>query len=490
MFKIAISYPPITNKKGNTAFLSQNRQFQWTNTGNVIYPIIPAYAATLLSKNNYQVIWDDAIAENISYQDWLRRIIKNKPNLIAIETKTPVIKQHWQIIKDLKQKSLKIGNWKLIIVLYGDHVTALPAESLNKSPVDYIITGGDYDFMLLNLTNHLFRGDKLEPGFWYRQNNKIVNSGKFALKHHNPDDLSIIDRKLTKWHLYSKNNSNYKYTPGSYIMSGRDCWWGKCTFCSWTTLFPGSQFRSFLPQHSIYEISNLVNNFGVREIFDDSGTLPIGDWLKDFAQLMDKCGLNKQVRLGANMRFSGPTEADFINMQKANIQFLLYGLESANQITLDKINKNLNLNQIETTLKLAKKYNIDNHLTVMIGYPWESKQDAQNTIDLAKYFFKIGLADSIQATIIIPYPGTPLFDQAKKNNWLKTQDWSKYDMGQAILSSPLTTSQQKQLVKSIYQNIFTPKFIFNKLTSIRSANDIKFFGKYAIKYLRKLKDFD
>ena len=190
------------------------------------------------------------------------------------------------------------------------------------------------------------------------------------------------------------------------------------------------------------------------------------------------------------MRFSGPTQADFANMQKANIKFLLYGLESANQLTLNKINKNLKLDQIEITLKLAKKYNIDNHLTVMIGYPWESLKDAQNTIDLAKHFFKAGLTDSIQATMLIPYPGTPLFNQAKKQGWLKTKNWDKYDMSQSVLKSPLSTKQQKHFVQSVYRGIFTPKFVINKITTIRSIDDIKYIGKYAIKYLKKLKDFD
>lgn len=482
--KISISYPPLKNSKNNNPFLSQNRQFQWTNTGNVIYPVIPAQAASLLKSKGYRVIWDDAIAKNQTYQAWLKNIIIQKPNLIVIETKTPVIKKHWQIIKELKQKLPKTK-----IVLMGDHVTALPLESLKNSLVDFVLTGGDYDFMLLNLANHLFNGDKLESGFWYRQDNKITNSGKFALKHHNLNQLPLIDRQLTQWHLYAYKNSNYRYTPGAYIMSGRDCWWGKCTFCSWTTLFPANQFRSFSPQRSVNEIKNLVENFGVREVFDDSGTLPLGNWLSQFSKMMRKSGLNKKVRLGANMRFAGPTEQDFINMQKANIKFLLYGLESANQETLNKINKNLNLNQIEKTLKLAKKYGINNHLTVMIGYPWETLKQAQNTIKLAKHFFKTGLADSIQATIIIPYPGTPLFDQAQKQAWLKTKDWSKYDMSQSILKSPITTKQQKQLIISIYKGILTPNFIYKKITSIRSIDDIKFLSKYALKYLKKLKDF-
>lgn len=114
---VSISYPPLESGKGSP-FLSQNRQFQWTNTGNVIYPIVPAYAATLLKNKGLKVFWNDAIAQKISYQQWFKQILKNKPDLIAIETKTPVIKQHWKIISELKKKSLKIENWNLKIFYY------------------------------------------------------------------------------------------------------------------------------------------------------------------------------------------------------------------------------------------------------------------------------------------------------------------------------------------------------------------------------------
>ena len=164
-FSISISYPPLINSKG-IAFLSQNRQFQWTNTGNYIYPIIPAYAATLLQKNNYKVFWDDAIAQKLTYFQWLKRLIKNKPNMIVIESKTPTIKSHWQIIKNIKNLSqTKYPDWHPKIVLIGDHVTAFPLESFDNCPVDYVITGGDYDFMLISLANHLTKKTKLEPGF-------------------------------------------------------------------------------------------------------------------------------------------------------------------------------------------------------------------------------------------------------------------------------------------------------------------------------------
>ncbi len=147
--KIAISYPPLTSNKG-TPLLSQNRQFQWFNSPTYIFPVIPAYAASLLAQNGHQIFWDDGIAEELSYDQWEKRLFEQKPDLIAIETKTPVIKRHWQIINELKVKSPKLK-----IVLMGDHVTALSEESLLNSQADFVLQGGDYDFILLNLVNHL-----------------------------------------------------------------------------------------------------------------------------------------------------------------------------------------------------------------------------------------------------------------------------------------------------------------------------------------------
>ena len=492
-FSISISYPPLESDKG-IPFLAQNRQFQWTNTGNVILPVIPAYGATALKKLGYQVYWDDAIAEKISYKLWLKRIIRRRPNLIFIESKTPVIKRHWQIINELKQHSLKIDNWPLKIVLMGDHVTALPQESLKNCPVDYIITGGDYDFMMLSLVDHLVNGTKLEPGFYYRskalkhQSTKVLNTGPFALKHHNLDTLPIIDRKLTKWQLYGYNNTNFRFKPGAYLMSGRDCWWGRCTFCSWTTTHPAGTFRTFSVEHTIKEIEYLVS-LGVKEIFDDSGTLPIGKWLDDLCHELIKRGLNKKVIFSCNMRFAALNQEQYNLMAQAGFRFILYGLESNNQITLDKIKKNTQVTDARKTLSMAKKAGLEPHITIMIGYPWESLKDAQNTLKAARKLFKDNLADSMQATIVIPYPGTPLFADCQKNNLLLTDNWDDYDMRHPVMKSPIPPENQLKLVRELFYGVLTPQFLWHKIISIRNFSDIKFLAFYAVKYLQKLRDF-
>jgi len=498
--KIAISFPPLESEKG-TPLLSQNRQFQWFSSPTYIYPMVPASAATLLKANGCEVFWDDAIAEGLSYEEWKKRLIREKPDIVAIETKTPVIKRHWKIIDELKEKSLKIAtalagsrlsgkNWKLKIALMGDHVSALPEESLQNSKVDFVLAGGDYDFILLNLVNHLSKKEELKGGVWYRdENNKIVSSEKYDPAKNSLDDLPLIDRELTKWKLYAYKNGNYKYTPGSYVMNARDCWWGKCSFCSWTTLFPGEKFRARSAEKALDEIGELVN-LGVREIMEDSGTLPIGKWLEDFCRGMIERGYNKKVALDCNMRINAiKDEKIWQLMKKAGFRMILFGVESANQKTLDGINKNLRIEEIEPSLKMCKEAGLEPHITVMAGYPWETKKDVENTLNLVKRLFRKNYIDSLQATLAIPYPGTPLYKYCQDNNLLLTDDYDRFDQREPVMKSPLSATELKKMIGKLYRSFITPKFLAKKITSLRRWGDVKHLGRAGKKVLGHLADF-
>ena len=490
--KVVIAYPPIDNIKG-TPLLSQNRQYQVSPFSYFIYPVVPAYAATLLKQKGHEVYWLDGLAEKMTYEEWLSRVKEIKPDIVAIETKTPVVKYHWKIIRDLKQ----ISNiqYPIFVVLMGDHVTAMPEESMQNCPVDFIITGGDYDFGLLSIVNHLSKGEKLEAGIWYRKkihNTKYIiqNTGKFVLSH-SLDELPMIDRELTKWRQYAYKNSNFYRAPGAYTMFGRDCWWGKCIFCSWTTIFPGNKFRVMSVKKAIAEVKNLVENYHVREIMDDSGTFPVGDWLREFCEEIIKRGYQKKIRINCNMRFnSGLTEKDYQLMGKAGFRFILYGLESANQDTLDRLNKNSKVEQIEPALRMAKKAGLWPHVTVMVGYPWEGEREIGKTIGLVKDLFKKGLVNTMQATIVIPYPGTPLFRECEKKSWLKTLDWNRYDMREPIMKAGVPDERLLAAVRELYSHsIWNKTFILNTIKQLKNWDGTKYVSFQGLKYLGKLLEF-
>ena len=399
------------------------------------------------------------------------------------ETKTPVIQEHWKIINEIKERFPNIK-----IAIAGDHVTALPSESLKNSKVDYVITGGDFDFSLLELCNHLTKKTKLPKGIYYKEKNKIKNTDKFDLNN-NLNSLPLIDRKLTKWYLYQKEY-NIKVRPFMYTMSGRDCWYGKCKFCAWPVIFPKFRLRSV--KNVVDEIGYLIENYHIKEIFDDTGTFPTGNWLKNFCNEIIKRGYNKKITISCNMRFNALNFEDYKLMKKANFRLLKFGLESANQKTLDKLNKNIKVNDIINGCRLAKKAKLTVHLTMIVGHPWETKKEAVRTFKLAKKLMTSGLADVLQSTIIIPYPGTPLWKEAIKNNWFRfnPKDYKRYDMSEPVLKTiDMSPKEVMEICNKIYTIFISPKYIFQHIKRINSLNDIKYTIKGVKAIFGHMRDF-
>ena len=433
----------------------------------------------------------------------MRRLFERKPDLLVLETKTPVVKSHWRIINEIKDKA----DWPVKIVLVGDHVTAFPEESLRHSKVDYVLSGGDFDFGVFNLVNFLEKKEPLKSGWYWREGGEFIlsakndkinweegeflnvvikNSGEKQNYHENDlNILPMIDRELTNWRLYAFKNGNFKYTPGTYMMS--KIVGGDVALCSWTTF--SRPYFELVPPSCSDEVGHLIA-LGVKEIMEDSGSLPVGDWLKEFCLGMINRGYNKKVTMSCNMRINGIKDPKIWKlMKKAGFRFVLFGLESANQETLDKIKKGLKVEEIEPGLKMCKAAGLEPHITAMIGYPWESYEQAKKTVDLAKELFKKNFVNTLQATVLIPYPGTPLFKYCQENDFLNFFDYDRFDQREQVMKCALSTEQVKELTQGLYKSFLTPKFIFNKIKSIRTLADVKFLFRAGIKVLGHLLDF-
>jgi radical SAM superfamily enzyme YgiQ (UPF0313 family) len=356
--------------------------------------------------------------------------------------------------------------------------------------------------------DHLKDGIPLEGGIWFRDRDPRIRgqerfelrtsekgnhyrvSGPLSLKH-NLDELPFVDRDLTQWRLYAYENGNYKYTPGTYMYSGRDCWWNRCTFCVWVhTLNPQGTYRSFSVKRTLDEIGYILDHYGVREIFDDAGTLRVGPWLKELCEGMIERGYNKRVVYGCNLRLNAIRDQETYDlMKKANFRFLLYGMESGNQKTLDKLDKGLKVEEIEEGVRMAKKAGLEPHLTVMMGYPWETYEDAKRTVGLAADLFRKGYVDTLQATIVIPYPGAPLWKECKEKGWLLTEDYERYDMREPVMKSPLTSAQILEMTTQLYKSFVSPQYFLRKILAIRSLEDLRFLFSSAGKLIGHLRDF-
>ena len=458
--RVAIAYPPLKSEKG-VALLTQNRQFQWFSRPTYIFPVVPATAATMLKKAGHDVLFLDGIAAEMTPEAFDAKLAAFRPDYVVIETKTPVVKRHWNWIA--------AHDYKVIMV--GDHVTALPQESIEKPGVWAIIPGGDWDYGLVDFLN----GDGHRGVY------------PFALRE-SLKDAPWIDRDLVHWELYAKKNGNFRRTPGTYVMSGRDCWHGKCTFCSWTTLYP--KYRTRDPIDVVNEIEALVTMYGVKEVMDDSGSFPVGTWLTTFCNEMIRRGLPKKVRIDCNMRFGRLTYEDYVLMRKAGFQFVLFGVESANQYTLDRFVKNLKVEDVEKGCEWAHKAGLNVHVTFMFGHAWEGPKEIANTVRLARKLLAKGWASTLQCTLTIPYPGTPLFKELEAADGLVTKDWDEYDMRRAITKTPLVSEAEiKCAIQEVYRGFLQPGALWHRLTSTRTLFDFGFYYRGIRSLIGHLVDF-
>lgn len=463
--KVYISMPPLNQFVSGTPQLSQNRQYQEFASHSTIYPILLASAATLLKHQGYNVVWDDAITKRENYSDWIRKICKARPDFIAIESKTPVIKMHWSIAKDIKAASPGTR-----IVLMGDHVSAFPEESLEQG-IDFVIKGGDFDILLLNLLEEI--------------------EGKPKTKFKSLDELPFVDRELTCWKDYL-NNGNFKFMPAMYIQSARDCWYSKCRFCSWGTLFSSCNYRIRSPEGVIEEIKILVEKYGVKEIMDDAGTIPKNPWLKRFCELMIETGLNKKIKISCNVRFGVLTKEDYKRMKDAGFRLLLFGLESANQVILDNINKGVKVLQIEEGCRWATEEGLEPHVTIMTGMIGETKDTVEETLAFVKRLISKNYISTLQSTFAVIYPNVPAYKECLEKGLLlvKDGDWEKFNMRHLIVKTELTEQQTKDYVSRFYKLSFSPKFILHKILSIRCKEDFFYIFRAAKSILTKhLRDF-
>lgn len=249
-------------------------------------------------------------------------------------------------------------------------------------------------------------------------------------------DRIFTDAKNKRWQSYG----NYKFKPATHMMAANLCWYGKCTFCIDTKKILEGEPKATRPvDHVIDEIDDLIKQ-GYREVFDDSGTFPVGAWLEEFCKKMIDSGRNKKIVIGCNMK---PVKIDYKMMRKAGFRFILVGMESANQKTLDLIKKGQKAQDIIPIFKSMADAGLEPHLTSMFGYAWETHEDAMNTVNLIHFLLKKGYAKTAQASVFSPPRQIPSED-----------------------------STGHKYIPMVYEVYKSPEFWIQKIKDIRCKEDI------------------
>ena len=94
-------------------------------------------------------------------------------------------------------------------------------------------------------------------------------------------------------------------------------------------------------------------------------------------------------------------------MKEAGCFRIWIGAESGSQRIIDVMKRQVDINKVRDMMLLTQQYNIEAGTFIMVGYPTETKEDIDLTIDYLK------AANPSQFTITVAYPikGTGLYTQ-------------------------------------------------------------------------------
>lgn len=432
---------------------ARNRQHE----SILVPPLGLLLVATVLKRAGYSVSVRDAFAEGMGWEEFEAFIRCESPDILGIGGMSPVI--------DTTFRAIKIARpFCRTIIMGGPHVSLYGQSIFEQCPeLDFGICG-EGEQTTLNLINALAVGDS------------AVNiAGVVHRTFHTPplpmlDEMDMIpypDRSMLDNSLYRYPLA--KYQPVTTMFTSRGCPYA-CTFCDKSTF--GSTWRARSADNVLGEIDEIVHRYGIRSIifYDDLFTVD-----KQRVAAICEGILKRGYRI--DWKCEGRVnlvDEDLLRlMKRAGCSLIAYGVESGNQIGLDYLNKKTSPDLITAAFEKTRRAGIDTMAYFLLGIPVETYDDELNTIEFAKSI-KTTYA---QFSILSPFYGTTLYDDAVSQGWYREIDaqnpLDKDLKRPVIISENWDEEKLRRIVREAHRRFyFRPGYMLNYLLSIRSMSQL------------------
>lgn len=380
------------------------------------------YMAAVLEENGIDVDILDASALDMGYKDIEKEMKKRGSDVVAITALTPTIGVALDSA-DAVRNALPDAK----IVLGGYHPTFNYAEVLEEDNVD-IVVRGEGEYTMLELVQTLKNGGDLSQvqGLAYKdENNELVVTPD------RPVIENLDELPFPAYHLFPMNK--YKLlnisTNIATMITSRGCPM-QCSFCSSAALH-GKKARRRSVENVVDEIEHLLNDFkhiDTIAFMDDTFTIS-KRYVEDFCAEIKK--RNLVFWWGCTARVDSIDEDLLETMKDAGCMTLYFGVESADQQMLDKMNKNITIEKTINAFDISRKIGIRTIASCVLGMPDDTKANMKKTIQFVKKL-KPSYAVFSLAT---PYPGTRFYKESFEKNLVKIKDWSKFTLIEPIMDT-------------------------------------------------------
>jgi len=253
------------------------------------------------------------------------------------------------------------------------------------------------------------------------------------------------------------------------LQTSRGCPYG-CIYCDIPSLSNG-KWRHRSAEHVLGEMQ-LLNDAGYRSIYlTDDHFLLKRNRINAICSGIIERGL--EFTWGCEGRVDSAAVDQLPIMSKANCTFLAYGVEAGTQKILDRLNKNLNLEQIEYAVNEAKRQGIERaHGFFLVGSPGETEEDIKESFRFAA---RLKL-DTFGFNRLCVYRGTPLWQEYIDRGIIDDErDWYKWfkcsDIDPTILPSEVVNrARMKGFALLFLRRIF--------VRPIQTYKLVRTFGRY------------
>ena len=228
--------------------------------------------------------------------------------------------------------------------------------------------------------------------------------------------------------------------PEGISMWSRGCPHG-CIFCG-NPVF-GRQAVRRRPPEAIRDELAALQRFGVRSVFvydDELPGMPGGDtWLMEVCEAIRPLGLTWKCQGRCSERT--PPEV-YEAMHAAGCRAIMWGVESFSERVLRAMHKGTNERDITASLERAHAAGIGNWLFLMVGNYQETPADLAHTEARLRALNGAGLVQWRQVTVCTPVRGTPLYEYAKAEGWLREAPDTGAQMRQVYAPTPWLTERE------------------------------------------------
>lgn len=384
------------------------------------YPWELAYTTSLLKKHTkHKVRFLDGCLMRLNQSAYLKEIIRERPDMMIIETATRMIDENLDLALQLK-KSLGTK-----IVFVGQHASAFPEELINKG-VDYVCIG-EYEYTLLELVQG--KDTKNILGLYPNQRRELLDVNDLPWPE--DEDVSRLD--------YGKPGEPSSEFFEIQMYGSRGCP-GSCNFCvARHVYYACANWRARNIKDIIKEIIYLKKKYPVMQgiFFDEEVHNGKKEFIMELTQAIIANGLNElHFEAMCDVRFLD--EEILTSMKKAGYYKVRIGIETASEKTMDAINKKIYIDGVKEKLNYAKKIGIKTYGTFIFGAADSDMAEDQKTITLIKDLINDDLLDNLQLSICTPQPGTPFYQFVADRKFLRDNlEFESFDGGSsAVVSYP------------------------------------------------------